>query len=758
MNQKDKANTLREKLLQVLNKGRIDYEAILELSSQLVRLDPEFVRFSVDAAHISKLGRELVGRQETAVSELVKNAYDADARVVELIFEDSDIPGGRLSILDDGHGMTRDELINGFMRISTTDKIHNPVSRWYKRQRAGRKGIGRFASQRLGNSLMLATKTADTPGALRIDIDWDIFVPDKEISEIRSKIETASFSKDHGTLLRIQNLRDAWTEAQIRKVYRYISDLIQPFPLSKELKAKKNDPGFAVTFYKQIGNELYIIADEETMIFDHALAVIDGQVDGHGRGSWSVLSDRYDIKEKDMPIGPDRERPELAYKHLRNVNFKAYYFIYLSDLIPGQQLRRISDLAQTRGGIRLYRNGFRVLPYGEPYDDWLRLDASTRAREILPPHANNNFFGFVEIYDPKGKLFEETSSREGLIENAPLRELVEFVHQSLKAAVLRIASIREKKQTASQPDWKPKIKPLESLRDVAKKLKTKEGAGSKEGYGGEEFAEKLESIADEQERIEKEYLQELAMLRVLASLGLAIGQFTHEIRHYNTALRADWNSISRLLSGSAKVESIVGRMDANLKTLKSYTAYFDKTVADNVSRELVPIEIRDVINNFLKATKGIAHRSDIEFVEPEIRGYDLYTRPMHPSEWSSILFNLFTNTQKAIKRGHIEKGKILICAGRENGLVYLEFADNGVGISPDIEDRIFDAFFTTTIPAGSLVDEIEEIIGTGLGLKIVKDIVESASGSIELVVPPEGYETCFRIEIPEAKEEEILDD
>lgn len=757
MNQEDKINELREKLLHVLNEERIDYEAILGLSSQLVRLDPEFVRFSVDAAHISKLGRELVGRQETAVSELVKNAYDADARVVELIFEDTDLPGGRLFIVDDGHGMTRDELINGFMRISTTDKIHNPISRLYKRQRAGRKGIGRFASQRLGNKLTLITKTEDTTDALRVDIDWDVFLPDKEIAEIRSKIDTATFSKEHGTLLKIENLRDAWTDAQIRRVYRYVSDLIQPFPLSKELKAKKNDPGFAIKFYRKIGNELYVVADEETMIFNYALAVIDGQVDGQGHGKWSVSSDRYNFKEENIPIGPDRDRLDSEYNHLRNVKFKAHYFIFLSDLIPGQQLARIQELAKTKGGMRLYRNGFRVLPYGEPYDDWLRLDASSAVREIIPPHANKNFFGFVEVYDPHGEWFEETSSREGLIENDSLRELVEFMHQSLKAAVLRIASVRDRKQTPGQRDWESKSKPSKQLRDVAKQLKAKDGAG-KEEHGGKDVATKLESIADEQERIEKEYLQEIAMLRVLASLGLTIGQFTHEIRHYNTALRADCKNIATFLANDREAKTISDRMEANLNTLKSYTAYFDKTVADNISRELRPQELRDVINAFITATRQIAHRSGIELIDPEIDDYDLYTRPMHPSEWASILFNLFTNAKKAIDRSGAEDGKIFIRAGREDERIYLEFADNGAGIAPEIEDRIFDAFFSTTTPAGSLADETDEIIGTGLGLKIVKDIVESAGGSISLVTPPESYKTCFRIDLPEAKEEETIDD
>ena len=97
------------------------------------------VGFTVDAGLIQRLGYELVGRAETAVSELIKNAYDADATVVDVDFIDSDVKGGTLIVSDNGVGMTEDQLINGFMRISSADKIHNPVSEKFRRTKAGKK-------------------------------------------------------------------------------------------------------------------------------------------------------------------------------------------------------------------------------------------------------------------------------------------------------------------------------------------------------------------------------------------------------------------------------------------------------------------------------------------------------------------------------------------------------------------------------------------------------------------------------------------
>lgn len=140
---------IRSSLAKILAEEPNNYSKILELSSKLASFDQDNVRFSVDAGVIDRLGTELVARQETAVSELVKNSYDADAKKVTLKFEDSDSIGGTLFIEDDGLGMTKGQLINGFMRISSTDKLRNPLSERYNRKRAGQKGIGRFAVQRL---------------------------------------------------------------------------------------------------------------------------------------------------------------------------------------------------------------------------------------------------------------------------------------------------------------------------------------------------------------------------------------------------------------------------------------------------------------------------------------------------------------------------------------------------------------------------------------------------------------------------------
>lgn len=746
---------LREKLKKALDKDKVDYNQILLLSTKLAQQDEEFVRFTIDASHINVLGLQLVAKQETALAELVKNAYDADATKVKLVFRNSHKPGGRLDIYDIGTGMTRNQLIDGFMRLSTKDKINNPISKLYKRKRAGRKGIGRFAAQRLGIKLTVKTKTQNSPHGWKVTIDWSNFEANRELITIANRIEADfKFKKRSGTNLIIESLRDAWSDEQIRRAYRYVSELLQPFPLSKTNQHETEDPGFKTVFYRKVRDELITITDEEMSIFKHALTQIDGKIDGEGNAFWSLKSQRFKLQQKDLRIGPEREAPYSKYEDLRNIRFKAYYFIPLAEYLPRTMNSTIRQMLREKGGIRLYRNGFRVLPYGELYNDWLRLDASSRLREILPPHSNQNFLGFVEIIDPDDQLFAETSSREGLVENKAFLELQDFVPRVLKKAVLEIASVRGKKTRSSQR--KPSDKsPKETAQQLAQDVEDLVQVASREEEKdkAEEEAEEIKDRILEFGELSQKFLEEGAMYRILASLGLAIGKFTHEIMHILAGMVANVTRLITRISSDKEANDALKGLKDNLFDLQAFAGYFDDAIIDSVHRVLQPIELRDIINVFEKIALPELKRNSIE-LDKDISGYYLWTKPMHKSEWISILLNFYTNSLKAIKRANV-KGKLLIRVGEEDKHLFLEFADNGDGIPPENQEKIFDAFFTTSSPPSSLSPESEQMTGSGLGLKIVKDTVESAEGEVYLVTAPKGYSTCFHIDIPKAKDEEI---
>ena len=768
--------SLRAELLEALRKalgeGSVDSSRVLALSTELAKNDPDRVRFFADAGLIRRLGYELVSRQETAVSEIVKNAYDADATVVDLMFINADEPGGTLEVRDNGVGMTKEELLEGFMRLSSTMKDRNPTSTRYQRRRAGRKGIGRFAVHRLGTRLTLVTQTKKSDQAIRVFIDWNNFEPGLELSSITSQVEKVAKDQTEGTTVRIENLRDPWTEAQMRRIWRYVSDLIQPFPLSAgKIDSLRQDPGFRADVYRQEGGELFPVADEQTQIYEHAVAEIDGEVDSSGCGKCSIKSRLFpQIDNAPVPIGSDEENPSepKPFKHLQNVRLKAYYFIYQAGLMPRTMDNTIRRIADRRGGIHLYRNGFRVLPYGENRDDWLELDKVSGRRQVLPPIANLNFFGFVEVTDPTGARFEETASREGLIENDSYRELARFIFRVLRLAVFRVAEQRSRKRTASSresqiesPPEEKVQKAIRELRQAIRELSQPSEAGEPEDTANGTSAasrlvatiEYLEDGLGALQRKQDEFLDELGMLRVLASLGIVIGEFTHEIRNTLTAALLHASSLMHEAQMPALARETATKLESNIDRINSYARYFDRAVRENAQRELAPKELGEAVLDFVRAMKPSAERRDVE-IEATVQGYDLYTCSMHGSELGSLLFNFYSNALKAIGRTKKSPGRILIRCGQEGKMLFLEFADDGDGVPDGLHERIFNAFFTTSTSGNMLDDDLQ---GSGIGLKIVRDVATGYGGDVFLVDPPGGYVTCFRVELPASGEEELAD-
>jgi signal transduction histidine kinase len=760
---------LKTQLSKHLENDDTDHDLVLELSHKIAAFEKDKVRFTVDAGVIDRLGQELVARQETAVSELVKNSYDADATIVTLTFKDSDSTGGTLIIEDDGDGMTRDEVVNGFMRISSTSKIHSPLSRKHKRQRAGQKGIGRFSVQRLGLGLTIITQTSSSEEALKLDINWSDYQQDSNLLTISNQLVRIKKAKHKGTILVISDLRDKWSKAAIQRVYRYVSNIIQPFSLSEVVELneddkEKLDPGFKAQFFKQsANNKPEIVADREVMVYDHALAEIHGYIDSSGIGIYTVDSKKLAISEIGE-IGNDPDDIKIPFTELSNVRFKAYYYIYDSDLISKIHSTSIRKITEREGGIKLYRNGFRVLPYAEPGNDWLDLDRSVRRRTILPPHANGNFLGFVQINDPEN-FFNETSSREGLIENEAFRQLRNFVHRTILTGVMKVAAARNIKLTPSQKrDSTGSFEEIGiRIKNIAKTIEELEREFEDENSGSKvkrkrrtkKIKEAVEELGALHNSELKKTIKERSMLRVLSSVGLTVSQFVHEIKHHIDHVKSDISYLISELQGNTQALERATILQSNFQSFSDYTSYFNDVVSQNIIRDIRPQNMWKVINNFVDTMSSDAANAGIIILSPKLNKDWLYTKSMHPSEWSSILFNFYSNSKKAIQRAKSE-GKILIECGEENDLIYVEFSDNGDGIELGTEEKVFDEFYTTTsLDSLEELDHNTEILGTGLGLKITKDIIKGYRGNISVVSAKNDFSTCIRVEIGKATDKEL---
>lgn len=757
---------LKDELTGLLASESTDFQNIVRLAGEIARREPEVVRFTTDAAMVRRLGRELVAKQETALAELVKNAYDADSTLctVTVIEEDH---GGAMEINDDGHGMSRSDIENGFMRLASDTKIKIPISPKYGRARAGKKGIGRFATERLGRHLTIVTQTELEEHAWKITIDWTAFAQGYDLNLIANTISEARKERPHGTRLLIENLNDTWSSAELKRVYRYLSTLLDPLfgeaalgppQIDKAHSANSQiDPGFVVQFTQDSseGRALETVVNADSEILKQALAIIQAEINEEGKATWSLSSTKLNLLEEDQPIGPDRDSSD-PLPSARGVKLKAYYFIRSSEFL-GHSTSFIRDHLDAHGGIRVYRNGYRVPPYGEPEDDWLGLDYKHSG--TFAPISTKTFLGFVALSDPEGKMFDETSSREGLIETEAFREVRNTMSAILEAGVRRIESFRGKGRgrkkrvdpSSGQAAAEEAVAAVAEVQEVIDR-------GVADGLDavdrdrlGDALARLNEAtqVAAEVARERDDILKELSMLRILASMGLTIAEFTHDFTHLAETMELSVIAIKRAAATSPEaLESSLVRFESQFRQVRAYTAHFSNMMTSNASRELQEIDLYAFARAFRDDMMAIFERRGLELVVERPLAYDIFTIKMHPSEWSSILLNLLTNAVKATRRAH-RPGRFLIRVGvAPPQRVFLEFSDNGDGIPQENRERIFDAFFTTTGGSVARASETVQALGTGLGLKIVADIVHSVGGDIFVVNPPADYSTCIRITVP----------
>ncbi len=695
--------------------------------------------FGVDARHIRQLGQELVGDRTTALTELIKNAYDADATRVSLRFDGAMQPSGVLEVEDDGLGMRLEDVDRGWMRISTDVKDVQSQSQKYRRERAGRKGIGRFATETLGRRLVLRTTVRGEPSALMIRFDWEADYPSgHDLTAIANPfwIEPAPKGK-HGTLLRIEGLYDTWDEDARTRVRRAVRLLQPPFPVATSAKADRGiDPGFSVEVAVDGRPDDLVLKGYDDFL-QAGTARMRARVSTAGQLRVRVASDHLGVDREEILAG--------RYRKTGAFSAEASYFVFRTDALGGVGVRVAQEMAKEFAGIRLYRDGLRVMPYGEQGNDWLGLDRLQGARTTLVPLANGNWFGQIAITRVRNPDLRDTASREGLVENEAFAQLQRAVRQALIWAASEVGSARQRKVTTShKPGAKSRRAILAAARtDVERTVRERLPAGLVERVMPVVSAalegvspDAAEADSSEAQRVE-ELLNELELLRVLASLGTSIAVFSHEVRSALTASAAALSALDGTNASSTRLR----RAQTAVDELQDLAGYIDAYVSASQRRVREPQPLANIIDDFTARLSRNLARS-VKFVT-EVRPPALRTAPMARSEIDAILINLLTNAIKAMDaEGHPERRVGLFAQGEADDVV-VRFQDTGSGIDPRIREEIFEPFITDT---RSPISELG--VGTGLGLKIVRDIAEGNGGSVGVATPNVPYATCIEVRLP----------
>lgn len=346
---------------------------------------PDDLTFTIDSRLLEELGENLVTRNHVALSELIKNAYDAEATEVEIEFINARKKKDRVSeirIEDNGNGMTVDEIQNNWMRVATTDKVKNPITETYGREKAGEKGIGRFAVRRLAHQLELHTvgfnQEKEVYEETELSFDWRDFEQDTDIENVPIKPTTSTHPPDADiktkTELRLLELQDRWDKQDFNTLRRNVVTLSLVEPIRRE--GYQEDPGF----------DIRLKAPE----FDVEDSTLTEQVHD---ASWGCLQGRIKSNEtvelnlEAKLIGQEEYQFSADVSGIEGTHFKISYLPRQREPLRDTgtlSLERIKEIGDQHGGIRVYKDGFRVFAYGGPSDDWLGIDDKASSRKARP--------------------------------------------------------------------------------------------------------------------------------------------------------------------------------------------------------------------------------------------------------------------------------------------------------------------------------------------------------------------------------------
>lgn len=397
--------------------------------------------FKISARLKDLIGQDLITNDFVAVFELVKNSFDAHAKVVQILFEEDQIV-----IRDDGKGMSRTDILNKWLFVAYSakregtededyrDKIASPI-----RAFAGAKGVGRFSCDRLGSRLKLSSKAAGKP-VQTLEIDWARYEKDakQEFGEVSVDYsEVPDFPEpalqpngNTGTVLEIKELRSEWDRDKIRALKRELTKLINPFTAETprfqievnapaEQAADQKDADYNKNLPEGKEPKLLVNGKVENPILDvlsqRTTAIRVAVVEG-GETIESILEDRgemiYRIREPNL------------YQGLKQTNLEAKIY-FLNQSAKMVFARRMGVKVVQFGSIFLFRNGFRLFPVGHEHDDFFGLTRRKQQgqRRYL---GSRDLIGCVEIEGVEG--FDESTSRDqGLIRTPQVEELINCV-------------------------------------------------------------------------------------------------------------------------------------------------------------------------------------------------------------------------------------------------------------------------------------------------------------------------------------------
>ncbi len=706
--------------------------------------------------HLFTIGRDLIQDQYAAVVELVKNAYDADSKSVEITFSLSLDPISLSIIIEDsGHGMSRETVINKWLVPSTDDKQKRRLSP-YGRRMQGRKGVGRYAASILGNDLLLETVNKEGEKTT-VYIEWDQFSKEEYLDNVDVLVETKLTECQSGTRLTINGDSkhlSGWTQKQYKKLKFELKKLIPPVP--KELTGGVTNDQFDINlcfkgFDYNEGKDISLKIEPYPIIdlFDYR---IHGKVDQNGSGNLTYINQK--------ARNTITENIQLSLKPTKCGELILDIRVYDREAVAIEQLigRGLTDLAgnyvgklearqllNTSNGIGVYRNGFRIRPLGDPDFDWLELNKQ-RVQNPSKKIGSNQAIGYVHIQSEELSNLEEKSARDGLRENHSFLKLKEITLEVInKLEDRRFQFRRSEGLSRSALKVERELEKLFQFDEIKKGIKSKLLSKQVDRKTVDEIITILSKKEDENNLIAEDIRKAVAVYQGQATLGKIINVVLHEGRR---PLNVFKNQIPNLEYWIEKIIdkyeretlddiiSITGGIGRNAKAFVDLFSRLDPLAAKKRTSKKEFL-LSDELNNSFSVfehefkEKGISFEIDCN---PSLKLYGW------EQDIQIIILNLIDNSQFWMLNKNSKHKHIQVFVNEDKGkMLNIDYKDFGPGIETNLIETevIFEPEFTTK-PGG----------GTGLGLAIAGEAAtrnglelkafESETGAYFRLQPIEG--------------------
>ena len=707
--------------------------------------NPSTLRFKFDVSTFRLLGRELITDRITALFELVKNCYDANAEKVDITFENLNPLSNqsRIIIEDNGLGMAFADIRDKWMVIGTSSKRRKRVSPApYNRVVAGKKGVGRFAVDKLGGKLVMKTKKKGSLIWHCLETDWTKYSEEEDrqlklnfenspeeqklFTDIDNKYWTEPAVADiQGTRLEISSLNDVWLERDIIRAYRELSKIVRP---TMYVKYPFNI-WFHVPEYKTYDNK-----PVESLVLAKATL------------SYS-LKYRYDeVKQKYYQEYLEESRGNLVVKEkvaevFGPIGFTIYYY--------DQEGKKNFTKEDRIDGIKVYRDGIIATPFAEykssrdEQKDLFGID-KRRWSGFFEKLSTRDIIGWVDIKDELNPEIKDSTNRQDFVDNKEWSSLKDFVISQIHQVELYLKHQKDNRKRDNAERLKKADNDIEDIKQKINRIKGQSFFASPEveselneiTYRLGEIKQNVSASSKDYERMEEDRRQQENIIFSLVSLQAYAGQISHILRisigiiKRSAEFVAKWVPLGQKYDKSVKhSKRIFDEMNNLSKAMNFMLSYAeDDSTFDYFSVKDAITELFEDRYNYLFEEENINSEYDIE---------DDFELSYNKKAFQDMFGNLIDNSVKALRNTQDKRIKCTIY--RENDSLIVLFSDNGSGIPEEIRDRIFDVFYTTTADLG----------GAGLGLYIVRTRLNSIKGTISLE-PNEFKPTgaTFKINIP----------